>query len=149
MSDYEGATKTALPPRKEKKVRQTLVSTRASRRKSATPSGCASELPVAAIRSAQAASVRRRFAENLIALRGGKSLSQAVLACRAGLHLTEVGLLERSLRMPRLDTIVKLAGALEVEACDLLAGMAWRLGGESQQGGSYVRRDPTGPPEPS
>jgi hypothetical protein len=68
------------------------------------------------------------------------------LAHRAGLHLTEIGLLERALRLPRLDTIVKLAGAFEVEPCELLTGMAWRLGDASQLSGAYVRQDSTDPP---
>jgi hypothetical protein len=33
----------------------------------------------------------------------------------------------RSLRVPRLDTIVKLAGAVEVDPCMLLEGMVWEL----------------------
>jgi transcriptional regulator with XRE-family HTH domain len=45
---------------------------------------------------------------------------------RAGLHITEISLIERALRMPRLDTIVKLAGALEIEACELFVGMEWQ-----------------------
>lgn len=70
--------------------------------------------------------LQRRFAENAILLRDRAGLSQAMTAERAGLHITEISLIERSLRMPRLDTIVKLAGALEIEACELLVGMEWR-----------------------
>lgn len=126
------------------------MSARADRHGSAASNGCAAEPQGgAATRDAQGAGVRRHFAENLIALRGRKGLSQAVLARHGGLHLTEIGLLERALRMPRLDTIVKLAGALEVETCELLIGMAWRLGGTSQHPGSYVRQVPTDPPPES
>lgn len=123
------------------------MSARAVRHGSAASNGCAAEPQGgAATRDAQGAGVRRRFAENLIALRGRKGLSQAVLARRGGLHLTEIGLLERALRMPRLDTIVKLVGALEVEPCELLAGMAWQLEEVTQRPGSYQRQDLADPP---
>jgi len=82
--------------------------------------------------------VAARFAENLVALRGRAGLSQGGTAERAGLHITEVGLLERGLRLPRLDTIVKLAGGLGVEPCVLLAGMEWRLGQSEQLLGAYA-----------
>lgn len=123
------------------------MSTRVGRQGSAAESGCAAgPSEAAATRYAQAAGIRRRFAENLIAFRGRLGLSQVALARRAGLHLTEIGLLERALRLPRLDTIVKLAGAFEVEPCELLTGMAWRLGNASQRPGTYVRQDSTDPP---
>ncbi len=69
--------------------------------------------------------LQRRFAENAILLRDRAGLSQAMTAQRASLHITEVSLIERALRMPRLDTIVKLASALEIDACELLVGMEW------------------------
>lgn len=75
----------------------------------------------------EAAKVSRYLGRNLIELRGRVALSQAGTAERAGLHRTEVALIEGGKRVPRLDTIVKLAGALEVEPCALLAGMAWEL----------------------
>jgi transcriptional regulator with XRE-family HTH domain len=57
---------------------------------------------------------------------------------RSGLHITEISLLERSLRLPRLDTIVKLAGALDIESCEPLAGMAWQLGRNVHRPGAYM-----------
>jgi transcriptional regulator with XRE-family HTH domain len=72
--------------------------------------------------------LRRLFGENLERLRCRADLSQEELGFRAGLHRTEVGMLERGARMPRLDTIVKLAGGLEVEPAELLEGMIWRPG---------------------
>jgi transcriptional regulator with XRE-family HTH domain len=82
--------------------------------------------------------IAARFAENLVVLRGRASLSQGRTAERSGLHLTEMSLLERGLRLPRLDTIVKLAGGLGVEPCVLLAGMRWCLGQSEQLPGAYV-----------
>jgi DNA-binding XRE family transcriptional regulator len=74
-----------------------------------------------------AADFRRMFGQNVIELRRGLGLSQDGLAERAGLARTEISLLERGLRLPRLDTIVKLGGALEIEPCGLLMGMALQL----------------------
>lgn len=90
-------------------------------------------------RSTQALNgLRKRFGENLIRLRNRVDLSQVETAKRSGLHLTEVSLLERGLRLPRLDTIVKLAGAIEAEPCELLTGMVWRTG--RVQRGEWVRQ---------
>lgn len=78
-------------------------------------------------RDPQAAALGRRFGENLVVARGRVDLGQIAAAERAGLHRTQLSQLERGLRLPRLDTIVKLAGAVEVKPCELLTGMNWRL----------------------
>lgn len=96
--------------------------------------------------------LKQRFADNLILLRSRVDLSQEKTAERAGLHKTELSLLERGLRLPRLDTLVKLSGAIEVEPCALLSGMTWRLGSNAEQPGTYVQQralptEPSGPPE--
>ena len=70
----------------------------------------------------------RRFATNLVVLRGRADLSQEGISNRAGLHTTEISLLERGLRLPRLDTIVKLSAGAEASLCSLLAGLSWRPG---------------------
>lgn len=85
--------------------------------------------------------LKRRFGDNLILLRDRADLSQAEMSVRSGLHMTQISLLERGLRLPRLDTIVKLAGALEVAPCDLLTGMAWRLGTDHGRSGAYGSSD--------
>jgi len=69
--------------------------------------------------------VAERFAHNLRCARASTDLSQEELAFRASLHRTEVGLLERGERTPRIDTLAKLAGALGVEPTTLLAGIRW------------------------
>jgi transcriptional regulator with XRE-family HTH domain len=53
-------------------------------------------------------------------------LSQEALgdACEPPLHRTEVGLLERAEREPRLSTLVRLSRALGVTLADLLEGVA-------------------------
>lgn len=89
--------------------------------------------------------LRRRFGENLIHLRGRGDFSQEEVGLRAGLHRTEISLLERGLRLPRLDTIVRLAGAVNAEPCELLTGMAYRAGrvqrGEWVQQGASASKD--------
>jgi transcriptional regulator with XRE-family HTH domain len=70
--------------------------------------------------------VAERFGSNLREVRRRAGLSQEELAFRASLHRTEIGLLERGIRVPRIDTLIKLAGGLEVDAADLLAGIEWQ-----------------------
>jgi transcriptional regulator with XRE-family HTH domain len=68
---------------------------------------------------------RERFAANLRRIRQEKKVSQEELALRCELHRTEISLLERAGREPRLGTLVKLAGALGVEPAELCAGISW------------------------
>jgi transcriptional regulator with XRE-family HTH domain len=72
--------------------------------------------------------VSDRFADNLIRIRQRAGLSQEELAIMASVHRTEISLLERGIRVPRLDTLVKIAGSLEVTADELLAGIQWSPG---------------------
>jgi transcriptional regulator with XRE-family HTH domain len=74
-------------------------------------------------------SVAERFGENLMIYRRRVGLSQEELGFRASLHRTEIGELERGVRVPRIDTLIKLAGALSVPPGDLLKGIAWISGG--------------------
>lgn len=73
-------------------------------------------------------SIAKRFGENLHRCRNAAGLSQEEAAVRASLHRTEIGLLERGERLPRIDTAIKLAGALGVAPGDLLHGIAWEPG---------------------
>ena len=69
--------------------------------------------------------VAEKFGQNLALARKRTGQSQEALAFRAGLHRTEIGLLERGERTPRIDTLVKLAAALCVEPGTLLDGIVW------------------------
>jgi transcriptional regulator with XRE-family HTH domain len=71
-------------------------------------------------------SIAAHFGENLARLRKRADLSQEELAVRASLHRTEVGKLERGDRLARVDTLVKLAGALGVEPGELVQGIVWK-----------------------
>jgi transcriptional regulator with XRE-family HTH domain len=70
-------------------------------------------------------SVAEVFAENMRRCRRITALNQEQVAARAQIHRTEVSLLERAGRIPRIDTMLKLAGALEAEPGDLLTGIEW------------------------
>jgi transcriptional regulator with XRE-family HTH domain len=53
-------------------------------------------------------------------------LSQEQLAARGNIHRTQISLLESGKRLPRLDTLVKIAGALEIQVEVLLVGIVFR-----------------------
>jgi transcriptional regulator with XRE-family HTH domain len=73
--------------------------------------------------------VGRAFGRNMQRLRRRTGLSQEALGFRASLHRTEIGLLERGERIPRIDTLVKVAAALGVRIdCPLLDGISWTEG---------------------
>jgi transcriptional regulator with XRE-family HTH domain len=56
--------------------------------------------------------IRKQFAENLRTAREKSGLSQEALAEACNLHRTEISLLERCKRSPRLETLVILARGL-------------------------------------
>ena len=69
-------------------------------------------------------SAREQFAANLRLHRERVGLSQEALADICDLHRTEISLLERSKRSPRLETIVILAKGLKLASPgDLLEGI--------------------------
>jgi transcriptional regulator with XRE-family HTH domain len=70
-----------------------------------------------------------RFGRNVRHARQREGLSQAELGKRAELHLTHLGAIQRGARLPRLDTIIKLAGSIEVDPRELLDGLSWSPAG--------------------
>jgi len=66
--------------------------------------------------------LRQLFAENLRRFRSQKGLSQEALADAAGIDRTYVSALERQVYSASLDTIEKLAQALEIEPHQFLTG---------------------------
>lgn len=70
-----------------------------------------------------------QFAQNLVRARKRADLSQEEVAVRASVHRTEISQLERALRVARIDTLAKLAGALEISPGCLLEGISWEPGG--------------------
>jgi transcriptional regulator with XRE-family HTH domain len=72
--------------------------------------------------------VAEQIGANVRYCRKRAGLSQEELSFRSGLHRTAVSQIERSLRVSRADTIVRLAGALGVDPGDLLNGIVWEPG---------------------
>jgi transcriptional regulator with XRE-family HTH domain len=68
---------------------------------------------------------RDRFSINLRRARQAAGISQEELAERCEIHRTEVSLLERGGREPRLGTMVKLATALGTDPETLCSGITW------------------------
>lgn len=81
--------------------------------------------------------MKTRFGQNLARCREGAEVSQEELSFRASIHRTEVSLLERGERMPRVDTALRIAGSLGVPLDDLVAGLEWRPGYEIVVPGSW------------
>jgi transcriptional regulator with XRE-family HTH domain len=66
---------------------------------------------------------QEEFGRRVFMARRRAGLSQEILAIFAGLHRTEIGLIERGRREPKLITILKLVRGLGVEPNDLLKGL--------------------------
>lgn len=80
------------------------------------------------------------FGKNLLFHRRRAGLSQEKVGRRSSLHRTEVGLLERGARVPRIDTLMKIANALSIPPEALLKGISWKP--ESVQKGEFELGDP-------
>ena len=78
-----------------------------------------------------------RFAKNLRRCRERAGLSQEELGYRAQLHRTQVGSLERGVRTPRIDTVLRLAGSLSAPVSDLIDGLEWTPGYVEVVGGGF------------
>ncbi len=89
-----------------------------------------------------AVDIAARFGDNLARCRRAADISQEELSIRASLHRTEISQLERGLRLARIDTLIKLAGSLEVSADELLAGIVWSPGGTRH--GNFSEEPPAG-----
>jgi transcriptional regulator with XRE-family HTH domain len=79
--------------------------------------------------------VLARFGGNLLRIRQARKLSQEALAERAGIHRTQISLFETGQRQPLLETLIRLAGALEVSLPTLLEGIAFR---PTRGGGEFL-----------
>lgn len=71
------------------------------------------------------AECKARLGRNLLLARKRAGMSQETVAVGAGLHRTVIGLLERGERVPRIDTLVKVAGAMSAPPHQLLQGIDW------------------------
>jgi transcriptional regulator with XRE-family HTH domain len=67
--------------------------------------------------------IARRFAENLAHHMAKSPRSREEISVRAEIHRVRLAKLLKGEQVPRLDTVVKLAGALDIAPADLLEGM--------------------------
>lgn len=68
----------------------------------------------------RAAQLQRKFGATVRAERLARRLTQQQLAFEAELSLTYVGEIERGQRMVSLDTLMRIAGALQLSGAQLL-----------------------------
>lgn len=78
--------------------------------------------------------VMERIGQNIFEVRRRAGFSQEMLAQRAGLHRTEISLLERGGRVPRIDTLLKIAASLECPIEVLVEGVEWVAYSRSEAG---------------
>lgn len=82
----------------------------------------------------------RRLGKNLWLARRRAGYSQEALGSLCGLHRTEIGFVENGERLPRVDTLLKLAGALGLGIEALVDGIEWIPPGPVASGTFTVRR---------
>jgi transcriptional regulator with XRE-family HTH domain len=70
--------------------------------------------------------VASRFGSNLRRIRLERRLSQEELMARADIHRNQISKYERGETEPQLETLARLAWALDVSVDSLLAGINWQ-----------------------
>lgn len=77
-------------------------------------------------------------------MRERRGISQEDFADLTGLHRTEIGLLERGQRMPRLDTLLIMGRGLGVRLTEIVHGIeGWgKVGTKSQSRAARAKRNP-------
>jgi transcriptional regulator with XRE-family HTH domain len=85
----------------------------------------------------------KQLGRNLWLARRRTGLSQEKLAKLCGLHRTEISLVEQGRRIPRIDTLIKLASSLEVDVKELLKGSSWVVSAPERPG-QFVIGKPLG-----
>jgi transcriptional regulator with XRE-family HTH domain len=76
-------------------------------------------------------------------IRRWQDLSQTELAHHAEVHRTQISLIEGGERVPRVDTLIKLAGGFLIPTGGLLDGIAWEPPGGGRPG-RMVEVEPEG-----
>ncbi len=69
--------------------------------------------------------VAKAFGEKLSAARHKAGLSQEELGHLSSVHRTAISELELGRNVPGIDTVIRLAGALGLEPCELMADIRW------------------------
>jgi transcriptional regulator with XRE-family HTH domain len=81
-----------------------------------------------------------RLGRNVFMARRRAGFSQEELGAMASLHRTEIGMVENGTRLPRADTLIKLASALAVPVGELVAGIQWTVPASTRPGSFSVRK---------
>jgi transcriptional regulator with XRE-family HTH domain len=81
--------------------------------------------------------IGRKLGRNLWMARRHAGYSQEALGALCGLHRTEISFVENGQRLPRVDTLLKLSGALKVSVKKLLDGIEW-IPPDPPAGGSFA-----------
>jgi transcriptional regulator with XRE-family HTH domain len=84
----------------------------------------------------------QRFGERLRVARVARGLSQEGLASAAGLHRTHISLIEQNKRSIRLETLARLASALQIDPADLIPTLADPGDGHSAAKVSVIQPHP-------
>ena len=79
-----------------------------------------------------------RIGRNVFMARRRAGFSQEELGALAGLHRTEIGMVENGVRLPRVDTLLKLAFSLAVPVGELVEGIEWAAPGAAGPGSFVV-----------
>lgn len=79
-----------------------------------------------------------RIGRNVFMARRRAGFSQEGIGALAGLHRTEIGMIEKGERLPRVDTLLKLAFSLDVPVGELVTGIEWTVAAPSRPGSFAV-----------
>ena len=78
------------------------------------------------------------FGANLLAAREKAGLTQEELGNLSTVHSSQISELERGNYTPRLDTILKLAGGLNIEPCELIGDIRFKPRAFGPDQGSWI-----------
>jgi transcriptional regulator with XRE-family HTH domain len=84
-------------------------------------------------------SAAKRLGRNLFKARRRAGFSQTELGALASMHRTHIGYIEVGRRLPRADTLIKLASALTVGVEELVGGIEWIVPASSRPGSFAVQ----------
>lgn len=78
------------------------------------------------------------FAALLTEARENAGLTQEQLGELAGMDRSTVGALERALASPKLETVMKLAGAMGLDPCELIPSIRWQAPAGGPPSGRWI-----------
>jgi len=80
-----------------------------------------------------------RLGQNVLKARRRAGFSQAELGALASMHRTHIGYIEIGQRLPRADTLIKLASALAVGVGELVEGIEWVVPAPTRPGSFAIQ----------